>query len=86
MARQDITQALGKIIRQRRRAKKLSQEELAFGSGLARNYISLVELGSSSPTVDSLAQIAMALDELGSSLLAEAENLQPKASVRPRKR
>jgi transcriptional regulator with XRE-family HTH domain len=86
MARQDITQALGKIIRQRRRAKKLSQEELAFASGLARNYISLVELGSSSPTVDSLTQIAIALDESASSLLAHAENLQPKASVRRRKR
>jgi transcriptional regulator with XRE-family HTH domain len=75
MARQDITQALGKIIRQRRRAKKLSHEELAFASGLARNYISLVELGSSSPTVDSLTQISIALDESASSLLAQAENL-----------
>jgi hypothetical protein len=44
-----------------------------------------LELGSSSPTVDSLSQIAVALDESASSLLAQAERLQLKASVRPRK-
>lgn len=86
MVRQDITQALGKVIRQRRRAKKLSQEELAFAAELTRNYISLVELGSSSPTIDSLAKIAIALDESASSLLSEAESLQPTAPVRRHRR
>jgi hypothetical protein len=38
MARQYITQSLGKIIRQCRREKRLSQDELVFASGLARNY------------------------------------------------
>jgi transcriptional regulator with XRE-family HTH domain len=85
MARQYITQSLGKIIRRCRQAKRLSQRQLAFASGLTRNYISLLELGSSSPTVDSLSQIAVALDESASSLLAQAERLQLKASVRPRK-
>jgi transcriptional regulator with XRE-family HTH domain len=86
MPRQDITRALGKIIRQYRRAKKLSQEGLAFAADLNRNYISLVELGTSSPTVDSLAKIAAALDESASSLLAQAENLPQKAAVRRHKR
>jgi transcriptional regulator with XRE-family HTH domain len=81
-----LRSALGRVIRQRRRAKQLSQRELAFDSGLARNYISLVELGSSSPTVDSLSQIANALDESPSSLLAQAEGLQARGSVRRRKR
>jgi transcriptional regulator with XRE-family HTH domain len=86
MAPQDITRALGKIIRQRRRAKTLSQEQLAFAADLNRNYISLIELGSSSPTVDSLAKIAAALDESASSLLAQAESLEQKAPVRRHKR
>ena len=83
MARQDITGTLGQVIRRRRRAKKLSQEKLGFAAGLSLNYISLVELGSSSPTVDSLVRIAAALDETGSSLLAQAESLlQSQAPVR----
>lgn len=86
MPRQDITRALGHIIRRHRREKKLSQEDLAFAAGLNRNYISLVELGSSSPTVDSLAKIAAALDESASSLLAQAENLRQKAPARRPKR
>jgi transcriptional regulator with XRE-family HTH domain len=71
-----LRNALGKIIRQGRRAKKLSQAELGSASGLARNYISRLELGDSSPTVDSLSRIARALDEPVSSLLARAEGLQ----------
>ena len=86
MPRQDITRTLGKIIRQYRRDKKLSQEQLAFAAELNRNYISLVELGSSSPTVDSLAKIAAALGESASSLLAQAESLQKKPPVRRHKR
>lgn len=86
MPRQDITQALGRIIRHYRRDKKLSQEELAFAAELNRNYISLVELGSSSPTVDSLTKIATALDESASSLLAQAESLQQKRPPRRPKR
>jgi transcriptional regulator with XRE-family HTH domain len=85
MARQDITRALGKIIRQHRLTGELSQEALAFAAGLNRNYISLVELGSSSPTVESLTKIATALHTSASSLLAEAENLYP-ASVRRNRR
>jgi len=85
MARQDITRTLGKIIRQHRQSKKLSQEALGFTAGINRNYVSLIELGSSSPTVDTLAAIAAALHTSASSLLAEAENLQQAPGRRPKR-
>jgi DNA-binding XRE family transcriptional regulator len=85
MARQDITHFLGKIIRLRRREAKLSQEKLAFAAAITRNYVSLVELGSSSPSADTLDAIARALNTSGSVLWAEAESLRQTPSRRAKR-
>jgi len=81
MARQDITRAVGKVVRLRRKARKLTQEQLGFAADVNRNYISLIELGSSSPTIDILGKIAAALDLSLSSLILEAETTQQKRSA-----
>lgn len=52
----------GKVIRHYRQEKKLTQDELAFDSGLDRTYISLLELGSHSPSLDSIVSICIALN------------------------
>ena len=65
--------ALGSVICVRRCALALSQEDLAFSSGLHRTSISLIELGKKSPTVETLARIAKALGVKPSKLLAAAE-------------
>lgn len=52
----------GKAVRRRRRELDISQEELAERSGLHRTYISSVERGERSPTLDSIYQISKALD------------------------
>jgi transcriptional regulator with XRE-family HTH domain len=85
MARQDITSFLGKIIRQHRHAEELSQEGLAFAAGITRNYVSLVERGTSSPTVETLDALAEALHTSGASLLAEAENLRQSPARRSKR-
>jgi transcriptional regulator with XRE-family HTH domain len=54
-------QLLGNAIRLRRKAAELSQEKLAEKSNLSTVFISRVECGKESPTVDSLARIAGAL-------------------------
>jgi len=77
MGRPDINTNLGKVIRKHRRAKALTQEALGFAAGITRNYVSLVELGQSSPTAEVLDAIGQALDTTGSALLAEAENFEP---------
>lgn len=61
MYRQELVD-LGKTIRKLRTDKKISQEALAFKSGLHRNYISSLELAQKNPTYTTLIKIANALD------------------------
>lgn len=49
-------------LRERRLAAGLSQEELAEKAGLHRTYVSQMERGLKSPTLDVLAKLAGALD------------------------
>lgn len=53
--------AFGKALREMRKARKMTQEALAFECGLDRTYISLLELGSKSPTLDTVAVLCKAL-------------------------
>lgn len=68
-----LSLALGQVIRRHRTLAGFSQEELAARSGLHRTYISFLERGVKSPTVDVLARLGQALGVRGSELLAEAE-------------
>jgi transcriptional regulator with XRE-family HTH domain len=71
--------ALGNVIGRRRRDRKLSQEKLAFAADLHRTYISLLERGRKSPTLDTLHEIARALGTTTSKLVLEAEELQSRS-------
>jgi transcriptional regulator with XRE-family HTH domain len=57
-----INQAFGLTLQELRRQKGLSQEELAFEAQLSRNYISLLETGQRSPTLDTLQVLSRALE------------------------
>ena len=52
---------MGKAIRDQRKKKKFSQETLAEKANLSTVFISRVERGKESPSVDSLVKIARAL-------------------------
>ena len=65
--------ALAEQIRRVRQKRGLSQEELAWRSGLHRTYISMIERAQRSVTIDSLEGIAVALELSASALLARAE-------------
>ena len=45
-----------------RRAKGLSQEELAFRAGIHRTYIGGIERGERNPSLKNIAAVAKALD------------------------
>jgi len=60
-ASQQHRRLLGEAIRARRKKAGLSQEKLAERADLSTVFISRVERGKESPSVDSLVKIARAL-------------------------
>lgn len=67
----NIRQVLSRNVKELRKAKGLSQEELAFASELHRTYISGVERGVRNPTITVLAKIAAALEVSSDRLLKD---------------
>jgi len=57
----EAEEAFGLVLRDLRQSKRLSQEKLAFEAGLDRNYISLIELGKSSPSLKTMFKLCEAL-------------------------
>jgi transcriptional regulator with XRE-family HTH domain len=57
-----IEKQFGDRIRELRRVKRISQEELAFRAGLHRNYIGGIERGERNPCLKNIIAIAKALD------------------------
>lgn len=53
--------SFAKALRELRKERQISQEALAFDAGLDRTYISLLELGRRSPTLETMLAIARAL-------------------------
>lgn len=58
----NINKKIGGKIRELRKERKLSIEDLADKSGLHFTYISRIELGKHSPTIEAIEKIANALD------------------------
>ena len=57
-----ISNKIGLKIKLLRNKMGISQEELGFRSDISKTQIGLIERGESSPTIDTLAQIAKALE------------------------
>lgn len=58
----DVRERIGLNLQNLRREKDLSQEELAFRSGIHQTYLSGVERGKRNPTALVLQKIAVALE------------------------
>lgn len=68
-------QAFGKALREQRLQAKKTQDTLAFDAGLDRTFISLLELGRRSPTLDSMVALSQALGVQVSTLMIRMEEL-----------
>lgn len=68
----DQKQAVGRILRRKREALGISQEELAARSEVDRSYISILERGLKSPTIETLEKICGALGTLPERIIEEA--------------
>lgn len=66
--------AFGKALRGLRIEQGLSQETLAFESNLDRTYISLLELGTHSPTLETMITLCSAM---GISFVDLAQKIEP---------
>jgi transcriptional regulator with XRE-family HTH domain len=69
----DLTHALGLVLRRHRIERRLSQEAFAERAGLHVTYVPTLEAGRRTPSIDTLARIAVALDLRLSALIAEVE-------------
>jgi transcriptional regulator with XRE-family HTH domain len=66
----NINKKLGIKIRNLRREKNITQEELAFRAELTFTYLNQIENGKRNPTVDAIARIAKGLGVKAQNLLA----------------
>lgn len=71
--RRSLQPAFGAVVRRRRRAARLSQEALAAAAGLTPVYVSRIETGKATPTIDAVAALASGLACSASELVREAE-------------
>ena len=75
-----LTKAFGSVLRDIRKERGLSQEDLGFESGYHRTYISLLERGLKSPSLQTIFELARALRLSPSELIARTERIQKRNS------
>lgn len=69
----ELLKAFATVLRRRRKAAGLSQEEFAFRCDLSMSYISLLETQRRQPTLTALRAIGIELELTMAELLAEVE-------------
>ena len=57
-----ISKAFGKVLKEARQSKRLSQEALALQAGIDRTYVGLLERGLRHPSVGFLFSVGPVLD------------------------
>lgn len=68
-----IAAAFGRVVRERRERAGISQEELATRSGLHRTYVSMIERGVRTASIEVVRRLAEALGVSMAELIGEAE-------------
>ena len=56
-----VSKKVGRKIKQVRKEKNITQEDLALNSGLNRAYIGYIERGERNPSTDTISKIAKSL-------------------------
>lgn len=66
--------AVGKVIRQLRKKRGLSQEVLSGLAGIARTHLTMIENGTKQPNLETVWKIAFALNMQPSELVRKLED------------
>jgi transcriptional regulator with XRE-family HTH domain len=69
-----LLHSFGDIIREKRKEKKMSQEDLAFKADLHRTYIGMLERAEKNITLENINKLAKALDLSVSELLKDLKD------------
>ena len=69
-----FTRAFGVVLREARVRAHLTQEQLAFKAGIHPTYLSQVERGLKSPSLEVVGALARALHEKAHALMQAAED------------
>ena len=69
-----LENVFGEVMRDLRKKRGFSQEELGFETGYHRTYISLLERGLRSPTLTTIFQLATALEVKPSEIIRQVES------------
>lgn len=77
-----IEELFGKVLKQLRNEKGISQEELGFESGYHRTYISMLERGKKSPSLKTIFQLAKALDVKPSDIMERLQAMDADSSIK----
>ncbi len=75
MASESIAAIFGKVLREQRNARGLSQESLALSADVDRTFVSQMERGIRQPTLTTLCKLSEALGIQPSTLVARVETL-----------
>lgn len=81
LEREDIAYSIGQRIREFRTRQKLSQEALAFASGLHPAFLGSVERGEKCPSVDTIYKIACGLNVSVTELMDIDSGVKPTAET-----
>jgi len=69
-----IIEVFGKVLREERKSKQITQEKLAEFCDLDSTYISLLERGQRQPTITTIFKLAKALKISPSTLVEKVEH------------
>ena len=75
MASDSIPTVFGRVLREQRNARGISQETLALKADVDRTFVSQMERGIRQPTLTTLCKLSEALDIQPSTLVARVEKL-----------
>lgn len=70
-----VVEAFGRVLRDARYAKGISQSELSLRADVDRSFVSLMERGTHQPSLTTLCKLARALGMAPSTLVARMERL-----------
>jgi len=75
MAGRGLLAAFGRVVREARLDRRMTQEELAFSAGLNRNYVAAIEKGRRKPSLITIYSLARGLEISAAVLLTRTDQL-----------